>query len=349
MTLQELLNSDVNSIGQWARGALAWWLDELSATAPAWLRRGLSGRPKHLVEPVEGGGWLYWSNGRPTPDGRAARRAGARVGLVLPTNAALVRTLTYPRLPIADLRRMLTLDIDRLSPISPDLVYHDMRVLDRDGAGGERTILLGLLPRDLADRFLAAASADGLNPTLVAVASGDGATDYRFDFLPAIRRENGLPDEGRARRYWWAAVAALALVNIGALVGRDMVSVARLREAVDQQRPAVGAVMGVRRRVEAQDGARRVLIARGQRNDPLEILAALTGLLPPSAWVQRLEWNGQVVRLVGFKSGDVDLAAVLRSSPEFANPRAAAALTPRKGVAAQPFDITADVGKRPHS
>ena len=60
------------------------------------------------------------------------------------------------------------------------------------------------------------------------------------------------------------------------------------------------------------------------QGDPLHVLDAVTRVLPPSAWVQRLEWNGQTVRVVGFKNSDTDLVAAFRASPVFINPRVAA-------------------------
>lgn len=347
MNLQELLNADVSSIGDWSRQALAWWLDELSAMTPAWLRRGLSARPKHIAERLADGGWRYWSDGRPAPDGVGIAGRRGRVGLVLPPSAVLTRTLTYPRLPLADLRRMVALDIDRLSPVASELVHHDVRVVARDEEGVQR-VVLGLLPKATGREALEAAAAEALKPVLLAAAVGDGTADYRFDFLPAIRRELGLPDEGRARRWWWAAAGILALANIVVVIGRDMISVDRLRQAVEAQKPAVGAVMSVRRRVEAQERIRTALILRGEHNDPLPIFAALTTALPPSAWVQRFEWNGQQARIVGFKTGDIDLLALLRASSMFSSPRLAGSMTPAKKGAGQPFDITLDAGKKTH-
>jgi Tfp pilus assembly protein PilN len=90
---------------------------------------------------------------------------------------------------------------------------------------------------------------------------------------------------------------------------------------------------------------RRDLLARQMQSDPLHVLDALTRVLPASAWVQRLEWNGQTLRVVGFKNGDTDLVAALRASPMFINPRAASPETQAKPGASPPFDITTDVAK----
>jgi Tfp pilus assembly protein PilN len=147
-------------------------------------------------------------------------------------------------------------------------------------------------------------------------------------------------------RYWWVAVAALVLINLGVLIGRDMLDVSRLRAAVDDQRGAVDAALALRRRVEKESAQRQDLIVRGGRNEPLRMLSALTAAIPPGAWVQHLEWNGQTLRVIGFKSGDVDMAAALKGSPAFTNPRAATFDAASRPGGAQPFDVTVDASKK---
>jgi Tfp pilus assembly protein PilN len=178
---------------------------------------------------------------------------------------------------------------------------------------------------------------------------GDGGAIHRFNFLPALQASLGETGGGRVMRYWWAAVAVLLVLNLAGLVVRDMMDIARLRSAVDDQQTAVTAASQLQRRVQAEETQRRDLIARQMQNDPLHVLDALTRVMPASAWVQRLEWNGQTVRIVGFKSGDVDLLAALRTSPLFVNPRAASSDSPAKPGVSPPFDITVDVSKRAHS
>ena len=125
-----------------------------------------------------------------------------------------------------------------------------------------------------------------------------------------------------------------------------MLDVSRLHHAVDDQQTAVSAVSQLQRRVQTEDVQRRDLLARQIQSDPLHVLDALTKALPASAWVQRLEWNGQTVRIVGFKDGNADLVASLRASPLFVNPRSAGPNAPAKPGASPPFDITVDVSKK---
>ncbi|MEO8926862.1 MAG: PilN domain-containing protein [Caulobacteraceae bacterium] len=347
MTLQELLNADINSVGGLIRQGFAWWIDELAALLPPAWRGRFSSRPKVLAEPLAAGGWRYWKDGRPITAESVGRAGRAKVGLVLPPGAVLTREVQFPRLPLADVRRMVAMDLDRLSPLRPELVFVDVEVVDRDSAVGKQSVLIGVLPRDEATRHLAAARDEGLSPKALGVAIVEGAAQSRFDFLPAARRAAGETGSGGVMRYWWAAVGALLVINLGVLVGRDMIDVGRLRDAVDGQRGAVNAALAVRRRVEGEETQRRDLIARGTRGEPLRMLAALSAAIPAGAWVEHLEWNGQTLRLVGFKSADVDMFAALRGSPAFTNPRAAAIDSPPKPGPGQPFDITVDAGKRP--
>ena len=117
---------------------------------------------------------------------------------------------------------------------------------------------------------------------------------------------------------------------------------------MDGQAPVVGAVNRLHRRVETEEARRRAWLERGRRSDPLRVLDRLSLALPAGAWVQHLEWNGQTLRLIGFAHRDIDMAAAIRGSGAFVNPRALTAPGAAGGGAAfAPFDITADARPEP--
>ncbi len=350
MTLQELLNSemDMASLAALARQGLGWWVDELSAMLPAGWRARLSSRPRTWIEPRPAGGWRVWKDGVPLEGAPTPRDPGVRVGLMLPPDLVLVREIRVPPMPAADVRRMLSLDIDRLSPLAPELIHFDLQVIDRDGGDGRQGVMLGILPRADAALVLTQARADGVAPSAMSLRPDSGGAPC-FDFLPQALAASGAVAGSRGRLYAWAAAVALILVNLGVLVGRDMLDVSRLQASVDAQQPAVEAVRRLRRRVEGEDALRRDLIARGVRGDPLRLLNTLTQATPPGAWVQHMEWNGQTLRLVGFRRQDIDMAAAVRGSGSFTNARLLAAETGSATAAIRPFDLTADArpGQRP--
>lgn len=353
MTLQELLNSDMDlaSLAALARRGLAWWLDELVAMLPPAWRERLSSRPRNWIEPRASGGWRLWKDGRPVEGAPsasgAAADAGSRIGLLAPAGAVLLRETSVPRMTAADVRRMLGLDIDRLSPLAADLIHYDMEILERGEGEGPQRVLLGIIPRDEAARLVERARADGFAPVVLAARAERDNHPPRFDFLPQVLRAEGQAPGNRTRLYLWVAVGVLILTNIAVLVGRDIIDVARVRTAVEGQQPVVDAVMRLRRRVQGEEAERRELLARGQRGDPLRVLNVLSQALPAGAWVQHLEWNGQSLRIVGFKRQDIDLIAAIRGSGAFTNPRALASEPSSGPTPVRPFDITADA--RPES
>jgi hypothetical protein len=350
MTLQELLNSDVDleSLTTLARQGLAWWVDELTAMLPPAWRERLSSRPRTWIEPRATGGWRVWKDGRPVEGpGPNPHGQGARIGLLAPTAAVLLRETPAPRMTAADVRRMLSLDIDRLSPLAADLIHYDMEILERGEGEGPQRVLLGIIQRDEAARLVDQARADGFAPVALSARSERDDLPPRFDFLPQVLRAQGQKPGDRTRQYLWAGAAALVLANVAVLVGRDIIDVSRVRTAVEGQQPVVDAVQRLRRRVQTEEARRRDLLARGRRGDPLRMLDVVTQALPAGAWVQHLEWNGQTLRLVGYKRQDIDLPAAIRGSGAFANPRALTAEPTAGPTPVRPFDVTADVRPEP--
>jgi general secretion pathway protein L len=351
VNLQELLNSemDLASLAALARRGWAWWIDELIGMAPPAWRAALSSKPRLLAEQTDLGGWRYWRDGHPMAGAPAAKAREAGVAVMLAPSAVLSREITVPRMPAADVRRMLALDIDRLSPLAPDLIHFDVEVVDRDVGEGRQRVLLGITPRAGAARLLASARAEGLEVVALGARIEGETPGMRFDFLPAVLRAAGEKPGGRVRLYWWAAVFALLLANLAVLVGRDMADVARLRAIVDAQAPMTNAVLGLRRRVDTEERWRADFIAQARKAEPLRMLEILTQAVPTGAWVQHLEWNGQTLRLVGFKQPDIDMAAAIRGSGAFTNPRllAPAGAAPAVPGAQVPFDISADARPAP--
>jgi general secretion pathway protein L len=346
----ELLNSEMDFASLWVlvRRGLAWWRDELAAMLPAVWRDSLSSRPRVWIEGAGDGGWIVWRDGRGVASpGRPVRSRDARVGLLAPAGAVLIRDIPVPQMPISDLRRMVALDIDRLSPLTPGLIHFDLATPDRAEGEGQPRAALAILYRAEAERLVMRARADGYQPVALSVRSEDDGGGPRFDFLPQVLSAEGIAPAAAAALPWRIAVAALILANVAVLVGRDVIAVDRLRAVTQAQRPVVDAVMRLRRRVETEDQRRQALIALGRQNDPLRMLNSVTQALPPGAWVQRLEWNGQTLRLVGFARREIDMGAAIRGSGAFANPRILTSPPTTGPTPFTPFDITADA--RPES
>ncbi|HEV2365171.1 MAG TPA: hypothetical protein VGS12_13350 [Caulobacteraceae bacterium] len=336
MTLDEILTADIRAIGPMLGRGFAWWMDELRALVPERLREAIASKPKLLAQRSAAGEWRYWRVGAPNA-ALPEPRPGTRVCVVLSGAEVLVRELRLPALNKRDLRRVLTLDLDRLSPLRSDLVCFDVESGPAE-ADGRARVLLGLVARTEAAAALAAARREGLEPAALSLAPS-GAGGPRFDFLPAIKAEGGRRDP---RRLWWGVAAGLAILNLAAFIGRDIVDTDRMRALVEARAPQAAAVERVRSRVLAEESRRSALMARRSAAEPLAMLDEVTLAAPPQSWVQHLEWNGRILRIVGFAAPDLDMSAAIRGAHVFVNPRSLSTGPAPKLANGQPFDITAD-------
>jgi general secretion pathway protein L len=231
MELKDVLNADLGEIGQWIGQGFSWWVEELGALVPAGWRGGLSRKPRFEAEYVPAASaWRYWREGRLVELAAPPRGAAARVGLVLPEGEAISREIDYPLLPLGDLKRMIALDVDRLTPFRADAVVTDVEVVRRDAQAGRQTISLGVLPRATAAAAIERARAEGLEPVALRARTAD--EEVRFDFLPGLLASEGAAPSGRRLLYWQGAAAALILVNVLALVLRDVSDVNALDQTV---------------------------------------------------------------------------------------------------------------------
>ena len=328
-----LLSADMRTLSASIRGGIDWWWRELVEMLPTSARRLLDRRPALLATLTDGG--IAFSR-----DGRAVSpRKPGEVTLLLPADQVLVRVVPAPPLADRDVRRMLLLDVDRLTPFTADAVFSDVEVASGSTAR-RRAAALAVVPRAFAIGTLERAAALDLRPRALSIAGPDGRP--QFDFLPAVHAATGGKRGISPRALWWSIVALLLLTNLAVAIMRDRADIDRLQERVDAQQPSVDRVNVLRRQVQLTEATRARLVARRNAYEPLRVLALVTRALPDGAWVQRFTLNGRSVRLVGYRQDQVDVVAALRRQPQFSNVRE----TVESGArlpAGQPFDVSADL------
>ncbi len=333
-----ILDSDMATLGLRLKDAFNWWLGELSAMLPSG-----SGR---RAKPISGRVATYAADGalrlagEDMPLDVAGDGASLRPATILiPASLCLVRTVSLPAMRQSDLRRLVTLDLDRLMPFPADGAYADVIAVS-DASDGTITAEIAALPKVMLQDIYNAARAHGLAPLAIGVADGDDR--LRFDFMPALASDGvGVaPRSGFA--FWWGLVALLFVLNIGILIFRDMQSVSRVAALVETQAPAASAARRIALQIAREDGVRAELIARRDENNALSALGRATTLVPAGAWVQRYSWNGDLLRVTGYKQANVDVAAALRKSGAFNTVRASTSDVAAESATGQPFDISAE-------
>ncbi len=341
MTTRNILDADLGTVGRWIGGGFSWWIDELSTLVPERYRRGVGGRARWSLRPDGDGGHQLHRDGRRTQAWPSSASAGWRADLVLPAQSVLIRELDLPRLSRADLRRMLTANMDRFTPFSAEAVYFDAPVSMRPGREDRSRVRLAVIPREKALAALESARSLGFDIERLGIEDGGG--DVAFDFMPAIRADRGGGSGARRLAVWWSACAALLILNVLAAVLMDARDVGRLEAAVEAEAPRAAAAARIRDAATSERSIRLALLTRRSQNEPLRIIDALSKALPAGQWAHRLEWNGRTVRVVGFRTPGGEAADALRGTSALINPRSLLTDMPTRSTAGvEPFDVIAD-------
>ncbi|WP_133251534.1 PilN domain-containing protein [Zavarzinia aquatilis] len=314
MDIKALLNTDMTTLVRGLKRGLDWWAGELSALVPARFRARLT-RPR-LVVAIERGEPVFYRSGtgswrRVDKPGRAAVRAA----LVVAPEAVLTGDFDYPVPSPGELRRMLTLDLDRLTPFAAaDAVFDAEVAADPAEKGATRRITLAVMRREDLARDLALLAGKGIHPASAGLA--DGAGTLRFDFtrdLDGAVQARG----GRLGMALRIALPVLLLANLGLLVLRDDFATVSLREAVEGQRLQVQRIEQLRRQVDREEARRRDLLDLARRQAPLPVLDAVTRALPDDAHATRFDWNGAELRLAGKAADPGALPALIDATGLF--------------------------------
>ena len=333
MSLADALNTDVNVLGVRLSEGVRWWWGELRAMAAPLLTPAARVGSGVTAERQADGAFLIRRQGGADVLHRSSDPPVA-AALTLPREAVLFRWAPAPpSLGDGDLRRMVALDLDRLTPFQADDVYYEV-ARPRAAQGGAGRARIAVILRDAADRTLADAQGAGVTATALLAADREGAV---LDLLPAMRRAGAIRPDRRAA-YLWTLVGVLLALNVAAAVWRDVRETARLQAAVAAERPVAARIRGLRR--EAQDLALDLQAQAAARRDgePLRVLDALTRAIPDGAWVQRLSLDGASVRVAGLRREGLDVAEALRRASPLVDVRNA---DPAATPAADAFDLVA--------
>lgn len=325
------LDADVGTLARAAAQGWRWWVDEMAAMLPAALR------PKQQVPP---GQRLRWDGARLIVAAHGGTPAPGVASILIDPALMLTRVVDRPALPLADLKRLIALDLDRLTPFALDAAYSDARILGPGSTTGAVQVAVTAIPKTLAQAIADACADGGITPRVVGVVEADGIT-LAANFLEAMR-DNGLVAAGRQRAgLWWTLVAIGFALNLGLYVYHDIASVQSLQALVDDQDASARAARKLAATIQREEGRRDVLLVERRTGDPLHVLAFTSQTIPNGSWVERLAWDRSQFRISGYKPAKLNLLKILRDTGRFTGIRTTVADVATESAEGEPFDISA--------
>jgi general secretion pathway protein L len=341
MRPKDILNADMATLGGWLKSGWHWWLEELHAMIPEKWRTALASQSRIIARRGADGGYQFFKNGR-TLESLPVRQYQP-VTLALPENHGLMRTLSMPLLSRKDLRSIIALDMDRLTPYHTEDVLFDFRLLERDAHIRKQPLRLAIVPKATAMAAVEHAQASGLIPKSLTLSGETPGDILPFDFMRYGMGSGTATSALSARQFWWAVASIMLMSNIGFAIIRDINETSSLRERVTLQTQAAKTAQMLQRRVITEHQRRLAVLKKASDTDVLFIINSLSQQLPAGAWVQRLSLKDGSIRLTGYASDGIDVLAALRRSPVLTNVQATSSEIPTQISAGQPFDVTATV------
>lgn len=271
-----------------------------------------------------------------------AHKRPATVVLRPPPAALLERQVALPLAAEREPDRVLHYEMDRVTPFGSDEVFWTWAVERRDLAQRRVHLRLSLVPKA------------GLLPTIEALARA-GAAPAVLEAAAAAgpaRRIGLRPADSRSRRWRRRALAAsaagcAALAVAAAVLPFVLQSVER--GAVDRQvaslRAPVAQVEALRHRLAAAAAGTDVIAAeRARVGDPLQVLAAITEILPDDTFLTDLTLRGGKLEMTGQSAAAARLIASLSGDALIRNPAFTAPVTRTDNGRADIFAIRAELG-----
>ncbi len=265
-------------------------------------------------EAHEGLGTLEMTGRDPLP---AAVAGGSRdqhrlTVLMLKSAAVLSRRTSLPSQVRDNLVQVLRVELDRLSPFTPEQVAYDYRIVSGGPGDARIGVELALSRRDLIDGWLKRLRELG---SPVDQVTWEGAWPRANLLAPAERprRRQPLFDPTKL------LLALILLLGVAALAtplwqkGRQLEAI---ESEVRKARTQAVQVDELRRELErARRGSTEVLRQKLEQPRMLAMLRELTDRIPDDTWVQSLEYQNSEVQLRGESGQATALIALLEDAP----------------------------------
>jgi len=258
--------------------------------------------------------------------------------LRLPPGLLLEQRVTLPLAAERDLERVLTYEMDRLTPFLATELFWSWTLERRDSVAGQVRLRLSLVPKARLAQLLDALAGAALHPSALDAAAQDG-TRRR---LPLAQGRPG----------WWARrgpvlagalCAGLGVAAAGLPFLRQHQDAARIEARIAALRPQVDQAQALRQAVQSRAATIDVVQAeRARVGDALGVLAALTIVLPDDTHLTELTLRRRVLSITGESAGAARLIAALEAEPAFRNPAFVAPVTRGTDGRAEAFSLRAE-------
>lgn len=239
------------------------------------------------------------------------------------------------------LGKAILFELERLSPLNPASIVHDMHIVKHDRSLRQATVEVRMVRRDLFESIAAQCRSLGLHVAGLQLPrpSSRRWTAYPVKRFAALRL--------RANRFGTAGLGGLALLLLGCTVTAEYLRGAAVQQRIaaelEAERIRANSIPPIRNRIEADRN--QILHFVRQRNSTLYVvlLTEISAILPDSAWTTRVEISSENIRIQGFARTPSELIPLFEKSPHFINAHFGQPVTRTASSGVEAFDLTLNI------
>jgi general secretion pathway protein L len=336
--------------------ALSWWTERMTELVPARLMRRDAAWTNAIViaagTPPAGTATIFLRRdrqdvrldefvpgaARPVLDGP---KGHSTVVLRVPRGALLEKQIELPMAAERELHRVVGYEMNRLTPFEPDDVFWTWAVTRHDRARGRLQIRLSLVPKAPLLPLLTALEDAGLSPAAVEATAATGPPRT----IPLQQEIDRLAWQRRATAWLAGACGIIAVAVIVLPFMLQSIALGAVVDRIAAVQPQVREVQALRQRIAGETAGRDAIAGERRRlGNTLEVLAAITRLLPDDTFLNDLSLRQRRLTISGQSAAAPKLIAGLASDPLFQNPGFAAPVTRNAAAGRDVFSINASVG-----
>jgi general secretion pathway protein L len=245
--------------------------------------------------------------------------------------------VTLPLAAERELQRVLSYEMDRLTPFTADQVYWSAAVERRNRDAGNVELSLFLVPKSLVQPALAAAASIGLKISAIETTASDGTFRQIALATFSTRRQ-------RILSVVWGTAAVLALAAIVTPLVTQWLAFHAIEAKIAALQPRIAQVEAVRKRIAAGSAGNDVIAAEhAATGDALQLLATVTDLLPDDTVLADLSLRQGKLSISGRSRSAPQLIPAMAGDPTLHNPSFAAPVTRMPDGKADSFVIRAEL------
>lgn len=319
-----------------------WWRDELVALLPEKLRQQLQyGEHKLVVSFPDNGVEVadcqhdqVESRLRVFPDtegtlkqddsaklARMRKRWGANVAVMLPSDHVLSLSFPLPLEAEKNLHEVVGYELGRHIPFKIEQIYFDYVVSERRKNEKKVWLSMMVVPKKQVDPLLEKVRSWGFIPDALTVrlegnVKRENCKLAEFNLLPRAQQVGARGSMNTLSKLMAISAVLLAMVVAGYPLMMQEMRIRDLRSQEEAVKRDAAGVLSMKQQLEkAAEESTFVEEKKQKYPEVLDVLNALTTLLPDDTWLEQFELKDNRIRLLGLSADASSLIERLENSP----------------------------------